>query len=240
MRERHRLFTPNKPVIFHFISYPCDPSAHLPQAQPTQHPCPRIQGAGQHQHAAGACHSKPDGPLQPGHFNLPFYSRDVEHLIGPSGFIARTFFLATARLDLAPGRGPPCRLSSRFGRFAGLTGFAGDGVIGEVYASSHPGPQMNRRDSCSQRGFEPALRGPPRLRTGSSRRAKQSWRASKRQPYPRILSTRSTRAASPIANCSLAAVTTWLGSNPNFFCNAFSGAEAPKVCMPMMRPVIPT
>ena len=44
-----------------------DPPAHLPQAQPAQHPCPRIQGAGQHQHAARACHSQPDGPLQPGH-----------------------------------------------------------------------------------------------------------------------------------------------------------------------------
>ena len=31
-REFEALFTPNKPVIFHFHSYPCDPSAHLPQA----------------------------------------------------------------------------------------------------------------------------------------------------------------------------------------------------------------
>src|SRR5262249_56010484 len=42
------------------------------------------------------------------------------------------------------------------------------------------------------------------------------------------------------ASCSLAAATTAPGVKPNFFCNSFSGAEAPNVCMPIMRPVKPT
>ena len=43
-----------------------DPPAHLPPARPAQHPRARLQGAGQHQHAAGAGHPQPDRPLQPG------------------------------------------------------------------------------------------------------------------------------------------------------------------------------
>src|SRR5262249_61382275 len=39
---------------------------------------------------------------------------------------------------------------------------------------------------------------------------------------------------------SLAAVATRSRSNPNFSCSAFSGAEAPKVFMPMTRPELPT
>jgi hypothetical protein len=42
------------------------------------------------------------------------------------------------------------------------------------------------------------------------------------------------------ANCSLAAPTIWSGSKPNFFCNSLRGADAPNVCMPIMRPVFPT
>src|SRR5215471_1582864 len=41
-------------------------------------------------------------------------------------------------------------------------------------------------------------------------------------------------------SCSFAAVTTWFGSNPNFVCSAFNGAEAPKVFMPITRPELPT
>ena len=37
-----------------------------------------------------------------------------------------------------------------------------------------------------------------------------------------------------LANCSLAAATMCSTVKPNFFCNSFSGAEAPKVCMPMV------
>src|SRR5260370_37294455 len=35
---------------------------------------------------------------------------------------------------------------------------------------------------------------------------------------------------------SLAAAMTTSGVNPNFFCNALSGADAPKVCIPILRP----
>jgi len=35
-----------------------------------------------------------------------------------------------------------------------------------------------------------------------------------------------------VLSCSLAAATTWSGSNPNFVCNSLSGAEAPNVFMP--------
>src|SRR5580692_10096213 len=34
---------------------------------------------------------------------------------------------------------------------------------------------------------------------------------------------------------SLAAATTSSGVNPNFFCSSFSGADAPNVCIPMLR-----
>src|SRR5580700_6199542 len=35
---------------------------------------------------------------------------------------------------------------------------------------------------------------------------------------------------------SEAAAITASGVNPNFFCNSLSGADAPKVCMPIVRP----
>jgi hypothetical protein len=38
---------------------------------------------------------------------------------------------------------------------------------------------------------------------------------------------------------SFAAVATWSGSKPNFLCSSFSGADAPKVFMPIMRPDLP-
>src|SRR5579864_9494703 len=44
----------------------------------------------------------------------------------------------------------------------------------------------------------------------------------------------------PFFTCCLAAMTIWFGSNPNFFCSSFSGAEAPKVFMPITRPELPT
>src|SRR5262249_20676933 len=37
-----------------------------------------------------------------------------------------------------------------------------------------------------------------------------------------------------------AAATTASGVNPNFFCSSLRGAEAPKVFMPMISPVLPT
>src|SRR5215467_6576947 len=43
-----------------------------------------------------------------------------------------------------------------------------------------------------------------------------------------------------LPSCCLAAETTWSGSKPNFFCSSLSGAEAPKVFMPMTRPELPT
>src|ERR1700750_1476355 len=43
-----------------------------------------------------------------------------------------------------------------------------------------------------------------------------------------------------LPSCFLAAVATWSGSNPNFLCNSFNGAEAPNVFMPTMKPVEPT
>src|SRR5712692_6098565 len=43
----------------------------------------------------------------------------------------------------------------------------------------------------------------------------------------------------PFRNCCLAAATTWSGVKPNFSCKAFSGADAPKVCMPMICPLRP-
>ena len=44
-----------------------DPPAHLPPAESTQPPRARLQGARQHQHAAGAGHPQPDGPVHAGH-----------------------------------------------------------------------------------------------------------------------------------------------------------------------------
>src|SRR5450755_201042 len=43
-----------------------------------------------------------------------------------------------------------------------------------------------------------------------------------------------------LAITSLAAATIASGSKPNFFCSSLSGAEAPKVRMPIMRPPGPT
>ncbi len=42
------------------------------------------------------------------------------------------------------------------------------------------------------------------------------------------------------SSTSLATIATRSGSNPNFFCNSLSGAEAPKVCMPTTLPFAPT
>ena len=41
-------------------------------------------------------------------------------------------------------------------------------------------------------------------------------------------------------NNSLAVATTRSGSKPNLLCSALSGADAPKVCMPITLPVVPT
>jgi hypothetical protein len=41
------------------------------------------------------------------------------------------------------------------------------------------------------------------------------------------------------ASSSFASAMTASGWNPNFFCNSLRGAEAPKVCMPIIRPVSP-
>ena len=50
----------------------------------------------------------------------------------------------------------------------------------------------------------------------------------------------STAGHAAIANRSFAAATILPGSNPNFCCSSFNGAEAPKVRIPMMWPVPPT
>ena len=49
-----------------------------------------------------------------------------------------------------------------------------------------------------------------------------------------------SRDQRPRASCRLAAATTASAENPNFFCSSLSGAEAPKVFMPMASPVVPT
>jgi hypothetical protein len=43
-----------------------------------------------------------------------------------------------------------------------------------------------------------------------------------------------------LPSSSLAAAATWSGSKPNFLWSSLSGAEAPNVFMPMMRPAVPT
>src|ERR1700731_4288799 len=43
-----------------------------------------------------------------------------------------------------------------------------------------------------------------------------------------------------LCNCSLAAATTPSGSKPNFLCSSLSGAEAPKVFIPITWPDVPT
>src|SRR4029434_8940018 len=52
--------------------------------------------------------------------------------------------------------------------------------------------------------------------------------------------TQFSKTIHAIPSCFLAAVATWSGSNPNFLCNSFSGAEAPNVFMPTMKPEEPT
>ena len=51
---------------------------------------------------------------------------------------------------------------------------------------------------------------------------------------------RTTRMAHVLPSCALAAAATWSGSNPNFLWSSLSGADAPNVCMPIMRPALPT
>ena len=56
-RDFDSLFTIDKPIIFNFHGYPvADSSPGLPAAQSRQHARARLQGEGQHQHAAGAGH----------------------------------------------------------------------------------------------------------------------------------------------------------------------------------------
>jgi hypothetical protein len=47
-------------------------------------------------------------------------------------------------------------------------------------------------------------------------------------------------SARPPFGCAFAAATTFSTVNPNSCCSAFSGADAPNVCMPITRPVGPT
>jgi len=53
-----------------------------------------------------------------------------------------------------------------------------------------------------------------------------------RAPLPAVFQAR--------PSISNAVVTTRSGSKPNLCCSSLSGAEAPKVFMPMMRPAAPT
>ena len=43
-----------------------------------------------------------------------------------------------------------------------------------------------------------------------------------------------------LLSCALAAAATWSGSNPNFLWSSLSGAEAPKVFIPITWPEVPT
>src|SRR5262249_28030142 len=47
---------------------------------------------------------------------------------------------------------------------------------------------------------------------------------------------RTTRMAYVLPSIAFAAVATWPGSKPNFFWSSLSGADAPNVFMPIMRP----
>ena len=51
---------------------------------------------------------------------------------------------------------------------------------------------------------------------------------------------RTTRRAHVLPSCAFAAAATWSGSKPNFLWSSLSGADAPNVCMPIMRPALPT
>src|SRR4030095_5600387 len=51
---------------------------------------------------------------------------------------------------------------------------------------------------------------------------------------------RTTRRAHVLPSCPFAAAATWSGSKPNFLWSSLSGADAPNVCMPIMRPDLPT
>ena len=66
-REFDSLFTMDKPIIFNFHGYPWlihKLAYRLPQ--PREPARPRLQGEGQHQHAARARDPQPGRPLQPG------------------------------------------------------------------------------------------------------------------------------------------------------------------------------
>ena len=58
-RQAHHLQLPRLPVA--------DPPPDLPADEPPEPPRARLQGEGQHQHAARSGHPEPDRPLQPGH-----------------------------------------------------------------------------------------------------------------------------------------------------------------------------
>src|SRR5262245_9094992 len=52
--------------------------------------------------------------------------------------------------------------------------------------------------------------------------------------------SKTTRMAYGLPSCAFAAAATWSGSKPNFLWSSLSGADAPNVCMPIMRPARPT
>jgi len=93
-------------------------------------------------------------------------------------------------------------------------------------ACSRPTRGVRRRARHSRLDLE-SFRQPPCLADMAS--------PFSRSPYGACTRPRHARPST-----SMAAATTRSGSNPNLRCSSLSGADAPKVFMPMMRPSGPT
>jgi xylulose-5-phosphate/fructose-6-phosphate phosphoketolase len=66
-RDFDSVFTTDKPVVFAFHGYPAlIHKLAVSARQPREHARPRLQGEGQHQHAAGVDHPESGRPVQPG------------------------------------------------------------------------------------------------------------------------------------------------------------------------------
>ena len=76
---------------------------------------------------------------------------------------------------------------------------------------------------------------PPFFQAATGRRGR---RPRSRGTAPRLMRHHRLKPVPP--STSRAAATTVAGRNPNFFCTSFNGADAPNVCMPMVRPRGPT
>lgn len=94
-------------------------------------------------------------------------------------------------------------------------------VAGAGVAAPVPGPQTDQRRRL---GCSPWFAGRPAV--GSAGRPLTSLRRAQRFDVAAIRSSATRTSAS--------------GVKPNFVSNALSGAEAPKVSIPMMLPALPT